>query len=546
MKKRVDILDSTLRDGAQGEGIAFSVQDKLNIVKALDNLGISYIEAGNPGSNPKDIEFFERVKKIKLKHSKLCAFGSTRRRDIKAAQDKNVLSMLSADTPVVSIFGKSWDLHVTHILKTTVEENLNMIKETVAFFKSHGKEVIYDAEHFFDGYKANSDYALLTLASAIEGGADMLCLCDTNGGAFPDEVYSITEKIIEKFSTPVSIHCHNDTGVAVANSIFAVKAGAAQVQGTFIGFGERCGNANLSTIIPNLQLKYGVECIPDNRLCKLTQISRQIAEIANITLASDLPYVGRSAFAHKGGMHIDGVNKISKSFEHIDPEKVGNERRFLMSEVSGRTTLMSTINKLNPNLDKDSAETKAIIKRLKELEYSGYQFEAAYASFELMVRKELGIYKPFFELEHYKITGEQPVKSLEDCATAVIKVCVDGKPEITAAQGAGPVHALDCALRKVLSVFYSNLTGVHLTDYKVRVLDTRDATAAKVRVLIETSDGIDTWSTVGVSSDIIEASWIALVDSIEYKLTLDMENRNGDDINGNDYDSEDTCRPCGA
>lgn len=523
MKKRVDIFDSTLRDGAQGEGIAFSVEDKLNIVKALDSLGISYIEAGNPGSNPKDIEFFERVKRIDLKFAKLCAFGSTRRRDIEVKDDTNVMSLLSANTPVVSIFGKSWDMQVTKIIKTSLKENLKMIRETIAFFKGYGKEAVYDAEHFFDGYKANPEYAMASLKAACEGGADILCLCDTNGGSTPDEIFEITKKVVLTLAKPVSIHCHNDMGIAVANSMVAVNAGATQVQGTYIGFGERCGNANLSAVIPNLQLKSEYSCIPEDKICMLTPVARQIAEIANITLPYSTPYVGKSAFAHKGGMHVDGVSKIPCSFEHINPEAVGNERRFLMSEVSGRTTIMSTINKIDPTLKKDSSETKAILLKLKELEHDGYQFEAAHSSFELMVRKQLGRYKPFFELEHYKIIGEQPVRNNEDCSSAVIKVRVDGKPEITAAQGDGPVHALDCALRKALSVFYPSLNDVHLIDYKVRVLEPRDATAAKVRVLIESSDGENTWSTVGVSSDIIEASWIALVDSIEYKLTLDKE-----------------------
>ncbi len=519
MHNRIEIFDSTLRDGAQGEGITFSVEDKLNIVKALDALGIAYIEAGNPGSNPKDLEFFERVKSVQLEYAKLCAFGSTRRRDIKVEDDANVCSLLSADTPVVTIFGKSWDLHVTGILSTTLEENLKMIEETVRFFKDKGKEVIYDAEHFFDGYKANPNYAFQTLKAAADGGADCLCLCDTNGGADPNFVFNTIKQVHDIFPMPIGIHCHNDTGLAVANSIFGVQAGARQVQGTYIGFGERCGNANLSTIIANLQLKYHKHCIPDEQMSILTPTARLIAEIANVHLPSGEPYVGKSAFAHKGGMHIDGVNKISRSFEHIDPSLVGNERRFLMSEVSGRTTLLKMLQRIDPSLSKDSPQTKTIMQKLKDLEHNGYQFEAASASFELVVRKELGLYKPFFQLDHYKILGESPAKSEDECATAVIKVNVEGKDEITAEQGNGPVNALDKALRKALVVFYPALKHVHLTDYKVRVLETQDATAAKVRVLIESSDGSDVWTTVGVSGDIIEASWNALVDSIEYKLT---------------------------
>jgi 2-isopropylmalate synthase len=527
MTKKIDIFDSTLRDGSQGEGIAFSVADKIGIVKVLDNIGVAYIEAGNPGSNPKDLEFFELVKKTKLETSKLCAFGSTRRCNIKVQEDTNVMNLLTADTPVVAIFGKSWDLHVTKVLKTTLEENLAMIKETVAFFKENGKEVIFDAEHFFDGCKANEEYAFLTLNAANEGGADVLCLCDTNGAAYPTEVFDITQKVLKRFEKRVAIHCHNDTGLATANSMFAADAGATQVQGTFVGFGERCGNANLSTIIPNLQLKRDYECIPQKNLVLLSSAARTISEISNVQLLTSLPYVGSSAFAHKGGMHIDGVNKIPCSFEHIDPEIVGNERRFLMSEVSGRTTILAAINKIDSTLTKDSPQATAVINRIKELEHFGYQFEAAQSSVELLIRKELGSYKPFFELEQYKTLGEQPSENPDHCATAMIKIRVDGKTEITAAQGDGPVHALDTAMKKALVTFYPVLASVRLTDYKVRVMEPRAAAAAKVRVLIESSDGEHVWSNVGVSTDIIEASWLALVDSIEYKLTRDFECRLG-------------------
>lgn len=527
MAKLIEIFDSTLRDGAQGEGIAFSAIDKINIVKVLDNIGVAYIEAGNPGSNPKDLEFFELIKKTKLKTSKLCAFGSTRRCNITVQEDANVMNLLTADTPVVAIFGKCWDLHVHKVIKTTLEENLAMIKETVAFFKEKGKEVVFDAEHFFDGCKANEEYAFEALNAASEGGADVICLCDTNGAAYPNEVFDLTQKVVQRFGKRVAIHCHNDTGLATANSMFSVDAGATQVQGTFVGFGERCGNANLSTIIPNLQIKRGFECIPEKKLSLLCSVARTIAEIANLQLPNSLPYVGSSAFAHKGGMHIDGVSKISSSFEHINPDVVGNERRFLMSEVSGRTTILAAINKIDPTLTKDSPEAKDVINRIKELEHFGYQFEAAQSSVELLIRKVLGSYKPFFELEQYKIVGEQPSSNPENCAMAMIKVIVDGKTEITAAQGDGPVHALDTAMKKALVTFYPVLANVHLTDYKVRVMEPGAAAAAKVRVLIESSDGEHVWSNVGVSTDIIEASWIALVDSIEYKLTRDFECRLG-------------------
>ena len=514
---KIYIYDSTLRDGAQAEGISFSVEDKLKIVDKLDKMGVNYIEAGNPGSNPKDLEFFERVKKLNLKQIRLAAFGSTRRVGIKVEEDNNVQSMLKADTPTVAIFGKSWDMHVTDILKTTLEENLAMVEDTIKFFKKAGKEVVYDAEHFFDGYKANADYAMKTLLAAVNGGADSLVLCDTNGGCFPLEIYEITKKVCETYNVAVGIHCHNDTGMAVSNSIVAVQAGATQIQGTFNGFGERCGNANLCTIIPNLQIKMGMSCIPEDQMVKLTSTARFISELANVTFDERAPYVGNSSFAHKGGMHIDGVNKNPATFEHINPELVGNERRFLMSEVSGRATILSRINEVDPDITKDSPETKQIIDKLKELEHKGYQFEGAESSFELVIRKELGKYKPFFDLEHFKVIVSEPSGD-NFSSSAMIKVKVDGVEEITADEGDGPVNALDKALRKALERFYPQLNRVRLTDFKVRVLDSKTASAAKVRVLIESTDGEDTWSTVGVSTDIIEASWKALVDSIEYKL----------------------------
>lgn len=524
MSRHVEIYDSTLRDGAQAKGISFSVEDKLKIVKALDDLGISYIEAGNPGSNPKDLEFFQRVKDMELKKSKLTAFGSTRRRNIAVEDDTNVKSLLSAETPVVAIFGKSWDFHVTDIINTTLEENLNMITDTIKFFKAHNKEVVFDAEHFFDGYKSNSDYAMKTLEAAVEGGADSLVLCDTNGGSLPSEIYEITKVVTDKFNTQVGIHCHDDSGMAVANSMMAVEAGAIQVQGTYVGFGERCGNANLSTIIGNLQLKNDIKCIPS--LEALTATAKIVSAIANIPLDEKAPYVGKNAFTHKGGMHIDGVNKSSKSFEHVSPCLVGNSRRFLMSEVAGRSTILKKIQKVEPNISKESPETTTIINKLKELEHEGYQFEGAESTFELIIRKHLGKYKPFFELENFKIIGERR-SSVEEVLSsyAMVKVNVEGNTKITAAEGDGPVNALDKALREALEVFYPELKDVHLTDYKVRVLDTKEATAAKVRVLITSTDGKDDWTTVGVSTDIIEASLIALIDSIEVKLLRVLENK---------------------
>lgn len=520
----VTIFDSTLRDGAQAEGVSFSVEDKIKIVRAIDELGIGYVEAGNPGSNPKDLEFFERIKSIELKNTKVAAFGSTRRRGISPSEDGNVQALLGAGVNTVAIFGKSWDFHVTDIINATLQENLEMIYDTISYLKDNGKEVVFDAEHFFDGYKNNPEYAMKTLDSAVQAGADCLCLCDTNGGTFPDEIYEITKKVVDRFDAIVGIHAHNDCGMAVANSVMAVKAGATHVQGTMTGFGERCGNTNLSTVIPDLQLKLNYNCIPDENMKKLTHIAREVSEIANLKLNDRAPFVGKTAFAHKGGMHVDGVSKNSKSFEHIDPELVGNERKFLTSEVAGRTTILSMIQKIAPNIEKNSPETVKIIDRLKELEYEGYQFEGAEGGFELVIRKELGKYKPFFELETFKIVGDYP-SDVGESATAMIKISVDGKKEITAAEGEGPVNALDRALRKALEVFYPALSAVHLTDYKVRVLDSGSATASKVRVLIESSDGVDSWTTVGVSKDIIEASWGALVDSIEYKLIKDIEKK---------------------
>ena len=514
---KIEIFDSTLRDGAQGEGISFSVSDKLSIVKALDDFGVDYIEAGNPGSNPKDIEFFQRVKELSLKNARLCAFGSTCRKETKPEEDKNVLSLLTADTPSVAIFGKSWDLHVLQVLGTTLEENLRLVFDTLRFFKDQGKEVIFDAEHFFDGYANNPNYAMQVLSAAHKAGADVLCLCDTNGGMLPDAIADIVKKVCKAFpDARVGIHCHNDSGCAVASSLMAVRAGAHQVQGTFTGIGERCGNADLSAIIPGLQMKMGYACKGD--LPNLRHTAIRLSELCNMSLYAGKPYVGASAFAHKGGMHIDGVSKVSRSFEHIPPEAVGNERRFLMSEVSGRTTVLAKLSTVAPNLHKDSPEVAEIVATLKELEHEGYQFEAADASFELMVTKALSRFVPHFSLGMYRISGEYPSPDGDKSASAMLSIQVDGEQETTAAMGNGPVHALDTALRKALSVFYPQLTKVRLIDYKVRVLTGRAASASRVRVLIESSDGEDTWTTVGVSTDIIAASWQALSDSIEYVL----------------------------
>ncbi len=523
MMNKIKIFDSTLRDGAQSAGVSFSVKDKLKIARALDNIGIDYIEAGNPGSNAKDLEFFNIIKNMTFKNSTLTAFGSTRRKNITVEEDENIQALLSAGTSTVAIFGKTWDMHVTDIINTTLEENLKMISETIVFLKSKNKEVIFDAEHFYDGYKANSYYALKTIKYAVEAGADWVVLCDTNGGTFPEEIYNITKKASEMFTVKIGIHSHNDCGMAVANSITAVKAGATQVQGTYIGFGERCGNANLSTIIPNLQLKMGMKCIPKDKLYNLTSTARYIAEITNIILDSKLPYVGLNAFSHKGGMHIDGVSKVHHSFEHVSPDVVGNERRFLISEVSGRSTILGKIKKIDNQIVKESSEVSEIINKIKELEFEGYQFESAEGSLELMIRKYINKYEQYYKIEYFKIVVDQGNENCNNHCSAVIKVNVDNKEEITAAEGNGPVNALDKALRKGLEVFYPSLKDMHLSDYKVKVINAEETTAAKVRVLIESTDGYEIWNTVGVSTNIIEASFIALADSIEYKLIKDNE-----------------------
>ncbi|MCK5759572.1 MAG: citramalate synthase [Clostridiales bacterium] len=515
--RRISIYDSTLRDGAQGKGISFTVKDKIKIVKKLDELGIDYIEAGNPGSNPKDSEFFTEVKKVDLNHSKIVAFGSTRRPNIKAENDTNLKSMLSAETETVAIFGKSWDFQVTEVLKTTCEENLEMIKDSISFMTQKGKSVVFDAEHFFDGYKENSSYAMDSLKAAVEGGAKVLCLCDTRGGSFPTEIKDITARVVSEIKAEVGIHCHNDNGMAVACSIAAVEAGAVQIQGTMNGLGERCGNANLTTIIPNLQILSYMECIPAENMQIWSESAMYISEISNMALPDESPFVGSAAFAHKGGMHTDAMAKNPTSYELFNPSKVGNMRHILMSEVAGGSSVMELISKINPEITKKSTQTRKIMAKLKEMEFAGYQYEAAEASFELIIRKILGLYKPSFELVEFKVMVNEPSYNNVN-STAMIKIKVGEQFEITAAEGDGPVDALDGALRRSLVKFYPNLGKIKLTDYKVRVLDSELATAAKVRVLIESTDGRSEWTTIGVSTDIIEASWLALVDSIEYCL----------------------------
>jgi len=521
---KIQIFDSTLRDGAQAEGISFSVSDKIKIAKALDELGIDFVEAGNPGSNQKDLEFFKEAKNIKFNNTKLVAFGSTRRHNIKAKDDANLNALLEAETEYVCIFGKSSRFHVEKIINTTLEENLEMIKDSIEFLVSKGKKVFFDAEHFFDGYKCDADYAKKVLKCAADAGALCAILCDTNGGIFPDELIDIIEDVKKNVNIPLGIHAHNDGGMAVALSVTSVLHGIVQVQGTYLGFGERCGNANLSAIIPNLELKRGYTCLPKGNISMLTDVARRIAEISNVKLNYQLPYVGSSAFAHKAGMHIDGVVKNPLSFEHVEPTSVGNERRFLISEVAGKSTVLAKIAKIYPEVEKSDPRIANIIETIKELEYGGYQFEGADASFELIVHKAFGKFKSFFEVQDFKTIGEGPSDLEEYSASAIIKVKVGDSTEVTAANGDGPVDALNEALRKAIGRFYPVLNEVHLADYKVRILDGKEsATAALTRVIIESTDGVRSWSTVGVSRDIIEASFEALIDSIEYKLLKETD-----------------------
>jgi len=518
---RIELFDSTLRDGAQGEGISYSVSDKLSIAHLLDDLKFDYIEAGNPGSNPKDMMFFSEMKKQKLTHSHLVAFGSTCRKGQKAETDTNILSLLDSGAEYISIFGKSWDFHVTDIIKTSRKENLRMIFDTIAFLVQQGREVFFDAEHFFDGYVSNKKYALATLQSALEAGATKIILCETRGGMLCDQVAAITKEVVEAFpSVTVGIHTHNDCGLADASSLLAVKSGARQVQGTFLGFGERCGNSNLLIVAGDLKYKMGYDVLAPDSFEKFFSASRQIAEISNIRVSHEMPFVGHSAFAHKGGMHIDGVKKNPLSFEHMEPSLFGNTRHLLTSEVAGKALLLQKVLAIVPNFDKTDPKLGQMVLKLKELEAAGYHYEGAEASFELIILDSLKKKLSYFSLVHYKTIGEKN-KGIDpelQLHTATIKVIVGGTSAITAAEGEGPVNALDTALRKVLSAFYPQLAGVHLVDYKVRVLDTGHATASKVRVLIESTDGKRSWNTVGVSHDIIIASWQALSDSISWYL----------------------------
>jgi 2-isopropylmalate synthase len=518
---KIKLYDTTLRDGMQAEGVSFSLEDKLAIARCLNELGIDYIEGGYAASNPKEMQFFTEVAELGLKHSKVVAFGSTRRADSGISDDLSLNAMLACKTQVATLVGKTWDMHVTDVLGCSLDENLVICAESVEYLKKHGMETIFDAEHFYDGYKENPEYAMKVLAVAAQAGADALVLCDTNGGSLADEVYEITKTVCEQFSTiVVGIHTHNDTDCATANCLAGVRAGARHVQGTINGLGERCGNANLCTLVPNLALKMGFEVLSPEKIKTLTEVSRYVFEMGNLTPVMNMPYVGESAFAHKGGLHVDALRKSKRTYEHIKPELVGNERRFLISELSGKSTVLSKLEKAK--IAEDKVLARKILTRVQELENEGYQFEAANASFDLLVKKIMGTYKPSFELVKYHTIVEK--RATGDMVTeATVKLKVGDKTEHIVGEGDGPVNALDAALRKSLENFYPNIKDVHLIDYKVRVVNAKAGTAARVRVIIESRDKSSIWGTVGCSENIIEASWQALVDSVEYKLQKDSE-----------------------
>jgi len=520
----IQFYDTTLRDGAQQEGISFSIADKLKIIQKLDDLGIHFIEGGWPGANPKDTEFFSKAQNIKLKNSILVAFGSTRRSGTKVTEDTGLQALLKANTEVVTIVGKSWDLHVRQVLETTFEDNLCIIFESVEYLKSRARQVFFDAEHFFDGYKANPEYALKTVETAAKAGADCVVLCDTNGGMLPSEVAVAVEAVKRSVLIPLGFHGHNDGELAVANSLVAVQSGVLQVQGTINGYGERCGNANLCSIIPALRLKLGIDCISDEGLTKLSEASHFVAEVANLALPSNLPYVGTSAFTHKGGLHVSGIMKTEESYQHINPYLVGNRAKVVVSELSGKGNIIYKAKQMGVDLTPKGKEARDIVEKIKQLESRGFQYEGADASFELLLRRTLLEYKPPFELVDFMVvverhrrlpsTGNEAVVLSE----ATVKVKVGDHIIHTAAEGNGPVNALDAALRKALVQFYPDLSQVELVDYKVRILEESSGTASQVRVLIESSDNHEQWRTVGSSTNIIEASWLALADSMEFYL----------------------------
>ncbi|HET9832840.1 MAG TPA: citramalate synthase [Vicinamibacterales bacterium] len=513
---KIEIYDTTLRDGSQGLGISFSVLDKLRIAERLDEFGVHYIEGGWPGSNPKDIEFFEEAKRRTFKHAKLAAFGATRRKGMTAAGDDQVRLLIDAETPVVTIVGKTWLLHVKEVLQTTADENLAMIEDTIRHLKHHGRFVIYDAEHSFDGYKDEPEYALATLEAAERGGADVVVLCDTNGGSIPAEVAEITRKVRAHLKTAIGIHTHDDIGLGVANALAALEAGATQVQGTINGIGERTGNCNLTSVIPNLAFKFKRESIPQENLATLKEVSQFVDEMANLNPNPRLPWVGAAAFSHKGGQHVNAVQKLLRSYEHIDPALVGNRRHVLMSELAGKSNIIMKARELGFDVSKETPELNAMLKKVKALEHQGYEFEAADGSLALLIRRELRHETKPFTVDAYHVSMRSGGKS--SVCEATVKVVVGNDHAHTVAEGDGPVNALDGALRSALLTFYPDLASVRLTDFKVRIVNSSSGTAAVTRVLIESSDGTSSWTTIGVHENIIEASLQALIDSLEYGL----------------------------
>ena len=522
--KAITVYDTTLRDGTQGEGVNFSLQDKLAIARQLDDLGVHYIEVGYPASNPKDEAVFEELAKAPLKRAVPVAFGMTRHKGAKAVEDATLKALLAAETPAVALVGKVWNWHVTKVLRTDLEENLAMVRDSVRLMKEAGLEVFFDAEHYFDGHKADAGYALSVLRAALEAGADWLVLCDTNGGTLPEAVAEMTAEVAREVGGRLGIHCHNDGGLAVANTLAAVRAGCEQVQGTINGLGERCGNADLCAVVANLELKMGCACVGPENLAKLTEVSRFVYETGNMLLVPGQPYVGPSAFAHKGGMHVAAVAREERAYEHVDPSRVGNTRRILVSELSGRATIFAKLT--GTGLEEDAALRERVLDEVQRLENVGYQYEAAEASFALLVRRLAGRAKTFFDLNHYSVSIKKD-DAAEPVTEATVKLKVGDDWHLTVAEGDGPVNALDGALRKALAPAYPNLEEMSLTDYKVRVINSGAGTAARVRVVIESKDGREHWGTVGVSENIIDASWRALVDSIEWKLTKDEERVNG-------------------
>lgn len=525
--REIQIYDTTLRDGTQGEGVSLSLQDKLQITQRLDEIGVDYVEGGYPLSNSKDAEYFQKAKELSLKHATVCAFGMTRRKGVAAKDDPGMKALLEAvlgfKRPTCTIVGKTWDFHVTEVLNVSLEENLAMITDTISYLKSQGCDVIYDAEHFFDGSKANEAYALTTIETAAKAGAKLVVLCDTNGGTMPEEVAKRTKLAIDKlasYKVPVGIHCHNDCELAVANSLSAVDAGAVQVQGTINGFGERCGNADLISVMGNLGLKKGYKILGGRGLTPLTELSRFVYETANVHLRNNQPFVGQSAFAHKGGMHVHAIAKATSTYEHLHPELIGNERRILVSELSGRSNIAAMTSK--HNLGDNRQLMDAILKQVVDLEAQGYQFEAAEASFDLLVRRTAGAFTPSFHREKYSVAVSTQGTGTP-VTEATVKLIVHGEERHEVAEGDGPVNALDAAMRKALARIYPTLKTMRLIDYKVRVVNSEAGTAARIRVIIESADEHDVWGTVGVSENIIEASWLALVDAIEFKLCKDRD-----------------------